>query len=343
MWKSLKTTVPWADKQSGRRMPISKVFTRYFLLILAANLGLFIPPLRLVSALFLLCFLPGYLFVERLSLFQEPLFAAVGSVGFSLLLAPFITLPGCLLLGWIDLWMVLGSLDLFLLGLAGSFWKSQPRVYSRTPSSPLLAPILVLICGGIFIYLDHTRFGPYSEDWVYLFGIIKACARGLPPQDPEASFLLLKYPWIPYYFYALVHRLGDISPWKVLEILSVVQCFVFLGLAYMLVFLVTGNRNAGLWTVVFLAVGKQSQWILRGLQGQGWHPSWDANPGWAELHAFSGYKVIWGWYYLPNMIPILMTLFFFIRYQKEGQGRDFWLSLMAGSISSYIQLIISVY
>ncbi len=312
-----------------------KSHTFYWLLILSANIGLLIPPLRFAASLLLISFLPGYLLVERMSLWKNPLFAAIGSIGCSFLLSPVITLPGCILFQKVNAAIIALSLDLFLLGMLFSFKNRKRIAYQEKNHSPLLAPLLILICSWVFIYLDIAKLGPYAEDWAYLFGIFKELSRNMPPQDPEASFLLLKYPWGFYFFYALIHRLGGISAWNTLEFVPVLLSFVYLGMVYMILFQATRMRTAGLWAIVFLTIGRQTEWVWRGLQGLGWHPGWNNDLAWSELQTFTGYSLLWAWYLPASVIPPLITLFFLIRYQQEQQKKDYWVSLGACSISCF--------
>jgi hypothetical protein len=307
----------------------------YWLLILSANLGLLLPPLRFPAAVFLVCFLPGYFLVERTSLWKDPLFAAIGSVGLSFMLAPFITLPGCILFQKVNSLIITLSLDLYLIGMLCSFWGRGRNQYGEVHHSPLLVPLLLLVCSWVFVYMDLTKLGPYSEDWTYLFGIIKELSRNMPPQDPEASFLPLRYPWFAYFLFALLHRLGGVSPWNVLEFIPAFLSFVYLGLAYMILYRATGNKSAGLWAILFLAVGRETEWVIRGFLGLGWSPGYDFDPGWAELMTFTGYSILWGWYLLPSMIPPLMAWFFLIRYIQEAQKKDYWFSLGICAVSCF--------
>ncbi|MEW6186936.1 MAG: hypothetical protein AB1585_14475 [Thermodesulfobacteriota bacterium] len=299
----------------------------YPILILSANIGLLLPPLRFPAAVFLICFLPGYFLVERTSLWKDPLFAAIGSVGLSFLLAPFITLPGCILFQKVNSLILTLSLDLYLIGMLFLLKGRERNPYGEDHHSPFLFPLLLLVCGWVFVYMDFTKLGPYSEDWTYLFGVVKELSRNMPPRDPEASFLLLKYPWVSYFFFALIHRLGGVSAWKVLEFMPTLLSFIFLGVVYMILFQATKNRMAGLWAILFLAVGRETEWIFRGFLGLGWSPGYHLDPGWAELLTFTGYSLLWGWYLLPSMIPPLMAWFFLVRYEQESQKKDYWFSL----------------
>jgi hypothetical protein len=316
-------------------MSLSNPIPFYFLLLFSANLGLFLPPIQLLAALFLAGFLPGYVLVERFSIWKNPLFAAVGAFGLSFLLSPFITLPGCILFQKVNNVILLFSLNLFILGLIWSFKGRERHGYGEKTHSRFLFPLLILVCGGVFIYLDITRSGPYCDDWTYLFGIVKELSRNMPPHDPEASFQILKYPWFFYFNYALVHRLGGVTIWKVFELIPAVMSFVFLGLVYMVILQATKNKEAGLWAILFLALGRESTWFFNGFQGLTWNPfiKYDS---WLDLQVYSGYALLWGgWYLLPSIIPPLFSLFFLIRYHQEQQKRDFWISLGACAVSCF--------
>jgi len=307
----------------------------YLLWLLAAHLGLCIPPLRFPAAVFLIAFLPGYVIQERFSLWKDPLFAAVGSVGLSFLLSPLLVLPAALLFGKVKEAVIVFSLDIFFLGMIWGQAAKDRVTYGEKHHSPLLPFLLLMIISGIFLYLDLTGLGPYSEDWIYFLGIVKELSRNMPPQDPEASFLLMKYPWVSYFYSALLHRLGGVSAWKVLELVSVLFGFIFLGLVYMIIVQVTGKRWAGIWAVFFLTIGRETEWFIRGIQGLGWDPFYAFDPGWAELQAFSVYSLIWGWYLPPNLIVPLLALYFFIRYDQFGEKKDFWFSWGACALSCF--------
>lgn len=307
----------------------------YLLLLVLAHLGLLIPPLRFPAAVFLVGFLPGYLIVERLALWREPLFAAVGSLGLSFLTAPIMALPGCLLFQEVHEFIILISMDVFLLVLIGLPEGVKRGGYGETAQGPLLGLLLLGIASGVFVYLDLTGMGPYSEDWTYLFGVIKELSRRMPPRDPEASFLLLKYPWFSYFYYALLHRLGGVSAWKVLEFVPALFSFVLLGLVYMILFQITRKRGPGLWAIIFLTVGRETEWVIRGLLGLGWDPFFPFDLGWAEEQTFTVYAFLWGWYLLPNTLAPLTALFFLIRHEQEGNKSDFWVSWGACALSCF--------
>jgi hypothetical protein len=306
-----------------------------FVLMLSANLCLILPPLRFIGALLLICFLPGYFLVERLSLWKNPLFAAIGSICLSILISSLIPLPACWFFGQVTAILIALSLDLFLFLILLSFKTASLPDYPEKDHHPLLGPLLILIGLWVFIYMDFTKLGPFSEDWAYLFGITKELSRNMPPYDPEASFLFLKYPWGFYFIYGLIHRLGGISAWKVLEFIPVLVDFGFLGMVYMVIFQATRNKVSGLWAVIFMAVGTQSEWVLRGFMGYGWDPSFSYNLHWEEAQALTGYTVLWGWYILPSLLPPLAAFFFLIRYHQEKHHRDLYLSLVACSVGPY--------
>ncbi|MEW6184820.1 MAG: hypothetical protein AB1585_03670 [Thermodesulfobacteriota bacterium] len=305
------------------------------LLLLSANLCLFLPPLRFIAALALICFLPGYFLAERLSLWKNPLFAAVGSVSLSMLISSLVPLPACWLFGRVQPSLIALSLDLFLFLILFSFKKEPEHDYPETDHHPLLGPLLVLIGLWVFIYMDYTKLGPFSEDWAYLFGITKELSRNMPPYDPEASFLYLKYPWGFYFIYGLIHRLSGISSWRVLEFIPVLIDFGFLGMVYMVIFQATRNKVSGLWAIIFMTVGTQSEWVFRGLWGYGWNPAFSFNLHWEEAQALTGYTVLWGWYILPSLLPPLTAFYFLIRYHQEKHHRDLYLSLAACAIGPY--------
>ncbi|MEW6186938.1 MAG: hypothetical protein AB1585_14485 [Thermodesulfobacteriota bacterium] len=298
----------------------------YLLLLFSANLGLFLPPIRFLAALFLVFFLPGYVLVERYSLWKNPLFAVVGALGLSFLLSPFITLPGCIIFQKVNTFLLIVSLDLFVLGFIWSSKGKERKGYPEKNHSPLLFPLLMLICAWVFVYLDITKSGPYCDDWTYLFGIVKELSRNMPPHDPEASSLTLKYPWFFYFNYALIHRLGGNSLWKIFDLVPPMMGFIFLGLAYMIILQATKSKGAGLGAILFLALGRESAWILHGIQGLGWRP-FVAYDSWLDLQIFSGFSLLWGgWYLLPSMVPFLFSWFFLIRYHQEQQPKDYWFS-----------------
>jgi hypothetical protein len=308
----------------------------YFLLwLLAAHLGLWNSPLRFPAAVFLIGFLPGYVIQERFSLWKDPLFAAVGSVGLSFLLTPLLVLPVAFLLGKVHEAVIIFSLDIFFLMMMWGKAVKKRIEYNEKNHSPLLPFLLLIILSGIFAYMDLTGLGPYSEDWIYLFGILKELSRNMPPQDPEASFLLMKYPWVSYFYSALLHRLGGVSAWKVLEFVPVLFGFVFLGLVYMIIVQATGKKGAGIWAIVFMTIGRESEWVIRSLQGWGWDPFFSFDPGWAELQTFSVYSLLWGWYLPPNLIGPLFALYFFIRYDQRGMAKDLWFSWGACALSCF--------
>ena len=279
--------------------------------------------------------MPGYFLVTKLTLWKNPLFAAIGSIGLSFLLSPLITLPGSILFHRATPYVITLSIDLFLLVLLYSLRDREPIRFPEKNHSLFLGPLFLLICSLVFIYSDITKLGPYSEDWAYLFGIIKELSRNMPPSNPEASFLLLKQSWGFWFLFALVHSLGGVSVWKVLEFMPVLLSFVYLGLVYMILFQATKNSSMGLWAIALLALGKQSDWVLRGFQGLGWHPGYFFNLHWEEAQALTGYSLLWGWYILPSIIPPLTSLFFLIRYQQERRKKDLWFSLGACSISPF--------
>jgi len=307
----------------------------YLVLILLTDLGLLIPPLRFIASLMLIGFLPGYFLVERLTLWKNPLFAAVGSLGLSFLISPLITLPGSILFHKVSSLLIAISLNLFLLGMTYSLRSRERQEYPEKDHSPFLLPLLILVCSWVFIYVDITKLGPYTEDWSFLLGIIKELSRSMPPKNPEASFLLLKQPWGFWIPFALVHRLGGVSAWKVMEFLPVLLSFTFLGLVYMILFQTTKNKEAGLWAIVLLAIGRHSEWVIRGFQGLGWTPDYHTHMPWMFIQCVTGYSFLWGFYTLPGLLPPLMAFFFFIRYQQEKQKRDLYLSLGACSIGPF--------
>jgi len=283
----------------------------------------------------LIVFLPGYFLVERLRLLKNPLFASIVSMSFSFLLSPLIVLPGSMLLGSPSPLLIAISIDLFLLVMAFLMKNRERMQYTEKDHSPWLLPLMILICSWIFIYTDLTKIGPYVEDWTYLFGIVKELSRNLPPQDPEASFLLLKYQWGFWFFYALIHSLGGVSVWQVFEFIPVPLSFAFLGLVYMILFRTTKNKEAGLWAIILLTIGRHSEWILRGFQGLGWTPGYYDHMSWLFTMGATGYSLLWGWYTLPGLIPPLVAFLFLIHYQQENQKRDLWLSLGACSIGPF--------
>ncbi|MEW6186935.1 MAG: hypothetical protein AB1585_14470 [Thermodesulfobacteriota bacterium] len=311
----------------------------YLLLIFSADLGLLIQPLRFLSAMILVGLLPGYLVVQRLKIWKDPFFATVGSLGISLLVSPLIVLPGCILFRQVNSWIIAVSLNLFFFMMLCRR-KGRERVYYYEREHPLWLPLLmILICGWVMVYLDITGLGPYCTDWTYLFGIVKELSRNMPPLDPEASFLPLRYQWGFWFFYAILHRLGDLSVWKVFEWASVYSSFIFMGLVYMVLFQATKNRAAGFWAIVLFAVGRHSEWIIRGFQGLGWVPGYYDHMSYEYVQAITGYSLLWGWYSLPGLIPPLAAFYFLIRHFQEHRRKDLWLSLGATSISPFFHPI----
>jgi hypothetical protein len=218
--------------------------------------------------------------------------------------------------------------------------KGKDRRSYPEMEHPLWLPFLMILIGGwVMVYLDITGLGPYCSDWTYLFGIVKELSRNMPPMDPEASFLTLKYQWGFWFFYALLHRLGDLSVWKVFEWASVYSSFIFLGLVYMVLFQATKNRWAGFWAIVLFAVGRHSEWIIQGLFGHGWWPEYFTHMSYEYVQAITGYSLLWGWYTLPGLIPPLLAFFFLIRYIQVHQKEDLLLSLGACSISPFFHPI----
>lgn len=317
----------------------SKSHRFYLVLILLTDLGLFIPPLRFIASLILILFLPGYLLVEWLTLWKNPLFAAVGSLGLSFLLAPLITLPGSLLFHQVTPFLISVSLNLFLLGMIYLLRGKDRLEYPEKDHSPFLPPLLILVCSWVFIYVDMTKLGPYTEDWSFLLGIIKELSRSMPPKNPEAPFLLLKQPWGFWIPFALIHRLSGLSAWKVMEFLPVLLSFTFLGLVYMILFQATKNKEAGLWAIVLLAIGKHSEWVIRGFQGLGWTPGYFTHMPWMFIQCVTGYTFLWGFYTLPGLLPPLTAFYFLIRYLQENQKRDLYFSLGACSIGPFFHPI----
>jgi hypothetical protein len=135
----------------------------YLVLILLTNLGLLLPPLRFTASLALIGFLPGYLIVERLALWKDPLFAAVGSLGISFLISPLIVLPGCIIFHQVNAWIIACSLNLFLFGMVYLLRGRERIYYQEKDHSPWLPPMMVLVCGWVFVYLDITALGPYCS------------------------------------------------------------------------------------------------------------------------------------------------------------------------------------
>ena len=307
----------------------------YLALILLTDLGLFIPPLRFIASLMLIGFLPGYFLVERLTLWKNPLFAAVGALGISFLISPLITLPGSLLFRQVTSLLIAISLNLFLLGMVYTLRGRERVAYPEKDHSPWLSPLMILVCSWVFIYVDITKLGPYTEDWSFLLGIIKELSRSMPPKNPEAPFLLLKQPWGFWIPFALIHQLGGLSAWKVMEFLPVILSFTFLGLVYMILFQATKNKEAGLWAIVLLAIGRHSEWVIRGFQGLGWTPDYHTHMPWMFIQCVTGYTFLWGFYTLPGLLPPLLAFFFFIRYQQEKQKIDLYFSLGACSIAPF--------
>lgn len=307
----------------------------YLVLILLTDLGLLWPPLRFMASLILIGFLPGYFIVERLALWKNPLFATIGSLGISFLISPLIVLPGCFLFQQVNAWIIVLSLNSFLLGMI-CLLRGRERIhYPEKDHSPWLPLMMVFICLWIFIYLDITGLGPYCSDWTYLFGIVKELSRNMPPHDPEASILPLRYQWVFWFFYALLHRLSGLSVWKVLEWGSVYSSFIFMGVVYMLLYQATKNRVTGLWGILLFAIGRHSEWIIQGLFGHGWRPGYVTHMSYEYIQAITGYSLLWGWYTLPGLLPPLLSFFFLIRYLQENRKTDLWFSLGACSISPF--------
>jgi|GEM_PF-1463768 len=320
--------------RGGKGFPAQGAIPFYLLLILSADVCLFIPPLRFIGALALIAFLPGYFLVERLTLFSQPLHAAIGSVFLSLLLSPLISFPGCLLFHKVTPFLIALSQNLFLLAMAYTL-KGKGKVHYPEKPPALLAPTLILICTWVFFYLDLTGIGPYSEDWTYLFGILKETSRAMPPRDPEASFLPLRYPWGFYFLYGLLHRLGGLSAWKVLEFVPVINTFSFLGLIYLILVQTTLRPAVGFWGLLLFTVGIQSEWILRGFLGYGFDPGFNFNLHWEEAQALTGYTFLWGWYLLPALLPPLSAFYFLIRYLQEKRKGDLFIALGACSLGPF--------
>lgn len=308
-------------------------------LILAVDLGLFLSPLRFISTVLLVGFLPGYLVVRRLRLWADPFFAAVGSLGISFLISPLIVLPGCLIFGQVHPLIIAVSLNLFLLVMVFTLRKTVEIGFPRREHHPRLPLLMAVICLWVFFYLDLTGLGPYCTDWTYLAGIVAELSRHMPPKDPEASFLLLRYQWGFWFFYALLHRLGDLSIWKVLEWASVYGSFIFMGIVYLILYQATKSHGAGFWAIFLFAVGRHTEWIIRGFFGEGWRPIYDTHMSYEFVKAITGYAFLWGWYTLPGLIPPLTAFYFLIRYLQENRRTDLWLSLGACSISPFFHPI----
>ena len=304
-------------------------------MLLLTDIGLWLAPLRFPASLMLAGFLPGYMIVERLALWKDPFFAAVGSMGISLLISPLIVIPGSFFFHQVNPWIIAVSLNLFLLGMTALF-RGRERVHYRAESPrPWLVLLMVLICSWVFIYVDITGLGPYCSDWTYLFGIVKELSRNMPPHDPEASLLPLRYQWGFWLFYGLVHRLSGLSLWEVFKWASVYSSFIFMGLIYQILFLATKNHAAGLWGILLFAIGRHSEWIIQGLFGHGWRPVYLTHMSYEFIQAITGYAFLWGWYTLPGLIPPLLSFFFLIRYVQENRKTDLWFSLGACSIGPF--------
>jgi hypothetical protein len=319
--------------------PSFPAWSFYLFLTVLTDVGLALPPLRFISALMLLGFLPGYFIVQRARLWEDPFSAWIGSLGISFLVSPLIVLPACLILGRVTPWPIIFSINLFLLGM--TFWLrgGERFTFSGDKGHPHLPTVLAVICFWVLLYLDLTGLGPYCSDWTYLAGIVKEFSRHMPPRDPEASFLLLRYQWGFWFFYGLLHRLSDLSVWRVLAWGSVYGSFIFLGLLYLLVYQVTKDRLAGFWAVLLFAVGRHSEWIIQGLFGQGWRPAYVTHMSYEFIKALTGYALLWGWYTLPGLIPPLLAFYFLVRHVEEGRRTDLWCSLGACSISPFFHPI----
>jgi hypothetical protein len=305
----------------------------YLVLVIGTNIGFLLPQTRLMAALLLICLLPGYLFSERLRLWKDPFFAAVGSLSLSFFLSPLIILPACLVWGTINVFIIYCSLNIFLLVLT-FLPKNEARIlYQGEEHHSLVALLIFFVCLWVVLYDDLTGFGPYCEDWIYFSGIINELSRNFPPRNPEASFLHLKQPWGFWLVFAMIHKLGDISVWKLLEIMSVLFSFIFLGWIYKITLETTENHLAGASAILFLSLSRHLGWILKGFSGRGWIPWFDL--GYQHLYVATGYSLLWGWYALPALLPLLASLYFFIRYVKENKKLNLFLSLGICSIGPF--------
>lgn len=295
--------------------------------LLIVHLGLLFPPLRFPASLFLLGFLPGYVLVETLALWSGSFSAAVGSVGLSLLLSPLLVTIGSLVIQRFEVWVILLSLDVYFVMLLLFRKKQGPVVYEEDPVGRIIGPLLFVILGAVGFYLDLTGLGPYCDDWTYLHGVIKEISRNMPPLDPEASDWPLRYPWVFYTFYAALHQLGAVTVWRVLETIPVMTGFAFLGIICLILTRLVPEKEAAVWVIAFLVLGRETGWVVKGMMGGGWEPFYPFE-NWLALQVHSVYAFLWGgWYLLPSLIPFLFVIYFLIRYGKEGKPKDFFLSL----------------
>jgi hypothetical protein len=298
-----------------------------------ADLGLLIPPTRMTASLIWIGFLPGYVLSQRLKIWRDPFFALVGAMGLSFLISPFLVLPGYIFLQKLTPLLVALSLNLFCLVILFQRKSGERLLYDQKDYVPILPPLLIAICLWVFIYLGITRMGPFTDDWIYLSGIVQELVRHFPPRNPEASFLPLRQPWGFWFMYALIHCLGGVSTWRVFEILPGLLSFVYLGLIYMIAQKITRDGWSGVGAILFLTFGGFMGWILKGLSGNEFIPEYGLI--WEYLIAITGYSLLWGWYTLPGLIPVLTAFYFLIRYHEDKRKQDLILSLVACSIGPF--------
>ena len=258
-------------------------------------------------------------------------------MGLSFLISPFLVLPGYIFLQKLTPFLTAFSLNLFGLIILFQRKRQEEPFYDQNDHVSILPPLLLAICFWIFFYLGLTRMGPFTDDWIYLSGIVQELVRNFPPRNPEASFLPLKQPWGFWFMYALIHCLGGVSTWRVFEIMSSLLSFVYLGLIYMVAQKITRDGWAGVGAVLFLTFGSFLGWILKGLSGNGFIPAYGLI--WEFLIAVTGYSLLWGWYALPGLLPVLTAFYFLIRYHEDKRKQDLILSLAACAIGPFFHPI----
>jgi hypothetical protein len=103
-------------------------------------------------------------------------------------------------------------------------------------------------------------------------------------------------------------------------------------LVYWVIRETTAKNLAGIWAVVFLAFGRNLGWVLKGLLGGGWEPTYPV----AGVQVLTGYTLVWGWYTLPGLLPVLGSWYFLIRYLGQGVAKkDLLLSLGIGAVGPF--------
>ena len=155
--------------------PVLKLFEKdqtdsnfYLLLLLGSHIGLLIPPTRLLATLVLIGLLPGYLLSERLDLWKDPFFGAVGSATLSFFLSPLIILPACLIINF--------------------FWVSFDG--SHIPIAIRSLDIKAMGSFSLIIHLLNTLsiiFQKIVRYWVVFFGPLFIYQLLFPSQKPDSG------------------------------------------------------------------------------------------------------------------------------------------------------------